>query len=260
MKETWDERMKVTASQNPCARTDDLVAYLYGEATKAGAREFENHMQQCASCRTELATFGEVREAIGEWRQQSLGALASPALEANAARGSVTPLAYQPRRSALAALREFFALSPAWMRAATAAIVLAFCALSVIAIAYFVREPQTVIVEKEIRTGYSDEEVEKMIAEAVKKQSDVQMKEATAPAASPVLTAGSDQRQEHPRVKRNSSDSPQIANNNRQRQPVAPRNRVRPSTEQASSDYLPFTASVDDEKLPSLADLVNDDN
>ena len=37
------------------------------------AKDFEAHVRQCASCSTELAAFSDVREAMGEWRQQALG-------------------------------------------------------------------------------------------------------------------------------------------------------------------------------------------
>jgi hypothetical protein len=257
MKETWDKTMKGSASTNLCARADDLVAYLYNEATSTEARDFENHMQHCASCCTELAAFGNVREAIGVWRQQALGSLAAPALEDNAARVSAFATSPARRRSALGALREFFTLSPAWMRAATAVAALMFCALAAIAVAYFVQQPQTVIVEKPTRSGYSDEEVEKRIAEALKKQDESQTKDA--PVTSSGSVADNRQTKAQPQSKRSISGATQVANNKRRQQSV-PRNRVRPSTEPDSTDYLPFTASVDEEKLPTLTDLVNDDN
>ena len=73
MKETWDKIMPETTSTNLCARAEDLVAYLYNEATRDEAKDFEAHLHHCASCRTELAAFGGVREALGEWRMQALG-------------------------------------------------------------------------------------------------------------------------------------------------------------------------------------------
>jgi hypothetical protein len=257
MKETWDKTMKGSASTNLCARADDLVAYLYNEVTDTEARDFETHMQHCASCRTELAAFGNVREAIGDWRQQALGSLAAPAMEDNVSQVSALATSPTRRRSALAALREFFTLSPAWMRAATAVAALMFCALAAIAVAYFVQQPQTVIVEKPAKSGYSHEEVEKRIAEALKKQNESQKK--AVPVTSPESVADNRETKAQPQSKRSSSGATQVANNKRMQQP-APRNRVRPSIEPDSADYLPFTASVDEEKLPSLTDLVNDDN
>ncbi|MDQ3805623.1 MAG: zf-HC2 domain-containing protein, partial [Acidobacteriota bacterium] len=51
-----------------CGRAADLVAYLYGEAGPAEARDFRLHLNACAACRDELAAFGDVRERGGEWR------------------------------------------------------------------------------------------------------------------------------------------------------------------------------------------------
>jgi hypothetical protein len=212
-------------------------------------------MQHCATCSEEFAAFGDVRGAIGEWRQQALGPLTSTAFEANAVQ--VSAATSERRRSALAALREFFAISPAWMRAATAVAAVAFCALAAIAVAHFIQKPQTLIVEKIVKSGYSDEEVQKMVAEAMKRQNESQLKDA--PVVSPESTAVNEQLKVSAQTKRNASGTPQMANNNRKQQPAS-RNRARPSTELASTDYLPFTASRDDEKLPSLADLVDDAN
>jgi hypothetical protein len=251
--------MQETSSTNLCARAEDLVAYLYNEATRDEARDFEAHLHECISCRTELATFGHVREAMGEWREQALGSLASPAVEADATRAFAPAVAPARRRSALVALREFFTLSPAWMRAATAALALVFCALAAIAVAYFVRQPQTVIVEKQINSGYTEEEVQVRIAQALKQQNDSQVKDTTAPSPESVRMASAEQVKGQSQVKRNVSGNPQMAINNRRRQPVE-RNRAQPSMELASTDYLPFTASGDDEKLPALADLIDDDN
>lgn len=252
--------MKVSTNTNSCARAEEMVTYLYGEATPNEARDFEKHLQNCSACGSELATFGDVREAMGEWRQQALGSLTSPAWEANAARHFAPDAAPPRRRSALAALREFFTLSPMWMRAATAIAVIVFCALAAISVAYFVRQPQTVIIEKEGKSGYSDKEVEAKIANAIKKQNELQMKDA--PIASPekITVARDEQPKGHLWTKRNASASPQLVNNKR-RQQVVPRS-VAPSSkmELASSDFLPFTAPGEEEKLPSLSDLVDDDN
>ena len=259
MKETWDKIMQETTSTKSCARAEDLVTYLYGEATRAEAKDFEAHLHHCASCRTELAAFGDVREAMSEWREQALGSLASPAFEADATRAFTPAVVPARRRSALVALREFFMLSPAWMRAATAVVALLFCALAAFAVAYFVRQPQTVVVEKQINSGYTEEELQARIAQALKQQNASQVKDAPVPSSEGVKIARDEQTKEQSPIKRKASGNPQVAINNQRRQPVQ-RNRVQPSMELASTDYLPFTASGDDEKLPALADLVEDDN
>ena len=275
--------MKVSNNTISCARAEEMVTYLYGEATRDEAKDFEKHMRNCSSCASELAAFGNVREAVGEWRQQALGSLSFPAFETNAAQhlarqssrpicaGSpfednaarhLTPVvALTQRRSSLAALRELFTLSPAWMRAATAVAAVMFCALAAIAVAYFVQQPQTVVVEKPGKSGYSEKEVEEKIAEALRKQNELPVKNAPVPSTESVRTADNEQPIVKPQNKRNASGSPQVANNNRKRQSVVPRTAPRPSKlELASTDFLPFTAQRDEEKLPSLSDLVEEDN
>lgn len=250
--------MKESNSTNLCARAEDLVTYLYGEASPAEAKDFKHHLQLCASCRTELATFGDVHEAMGEWRQQALGTLAAPAFEADAAGAYAHTTAPVRRRSAMAALREFFTLSPVWMRAATAVAAIMFCALAFIAVAYFVRQPQTVIVERQVESGYSQQELEAKIAAAIQKHDESQVKKESTPEN--VTVTGIEPRATQPLIRRNASNSSQVANNNQRQPSAASRNRVRPSVELASTDYLPFTASTDDEQLPALTDLVDDAN
>ncbi len=190
--ERWDEKaLDVSAQAQSCPRVDDLIAYLYGEAAAAEAKDFEHHMQHCASCRTELSAFKQVRGSIIEWRQQSLGTLGSPAFGVNNARAlDTTKARREPQRSALAALREFITLSPSWMRAATAAASVIICALAVLAVAHaefrwdggglsfrtglsrerVVERTQTVEVEKPVTVGYSQEEVERIVADRVRQE------------------------------------------------------------------------------------------
>jgi hypothetical protein len=249
--------MQEMTGTNSCARNHDLVSYLYGEAAQDEAKDFEAHARDCAACRTELATFGNVREAVGEWRRQALGSFASTAFEEN---NRVHAIAPTRRNSAVAALREFFTLSPAWMRAATAMTVIVFFALAAIAVAHFVRQPQTVIVEKVIESGYTEKEVEARIAKALKEQNDSRVKEAPVPVSETVNAADRNPPEERPGIKSGAYGAPQLANNSRKKQQAQPRSRIRPAIETAATDYLPFTASVDDEKLPSLSDLVDDVN
>ena len=229
---------------NSCARADDLVTYLYGEATADEARDFEGHLRQCAACRTELADFGGVREAIGDWRLQALAPFAHTAAEPAASPLFNTAERHKQRpASALAALREFFALSTAWVRAAAVAVALAFCALVVIAVAHFVEQPRTVVVKEQIKSGYSQEEVNAMIAEAVKRQQESREQERPAPV----------------QIERTNGTRPEVASQNRRERRVAqPRSSAKPSAELASTEYLPFTAGQEDEEPPTLADLVDD--
>ena len=106
-----------------CERGSDLIAFLYKEANESEARDFEVHLKGCAACRSELDSFGLVRESITTWRDEALsGFVSTPML------GTVR------KKSAVAALREFFNLSPLWLKGATAFAVLAFCILAVLAL------------------------------------------------------------------------------------------------------------------------------
>ena len=47
-----------------CHRAEDLVSYLYGEASEADALDFSKHLQQCDACGSEFAIFNQVHESI----------------------------------------------------------------------------------------------------------------------------------------------------------------------------------------------------
>ena len=254
MKETWKREMQ--ENFEPCARAEEMVAYLYGEASQTEARDFERHVQRCASCRAETAAFGDVREAIGEWRQQSLGTLASPALESNDVIAFASPReASHQRRSAFAALREFFTLSPVWMRAATAAIALVFCALVVIAIVHFREQSKIVVAERSNKTNVQESNIEVAKDNANSNGTPVNQSNPTTPPQKET-TADNDKPPASKQMKRNALGSQQLLVKHRQQ--LLPRHGDNPSAELAENDYLPFTAPRKEERLPSLADLVDE--
>jgi hypothetical protein len=120
---------------NPCGRGEQLVGYLYGEATEAERAGFDQHLSHCAACRDELKAFTQVRESVGGWRAEVL--THAPGVVS----AGVIPAAAPPtfnvepaRRSALNALREFFALSPAWLRFGSVAAAAVVCALAALAV------------------------------------------------------------------------------------------------------------------------------
>ncbi len=103
--------MKDEAAPN-CGRENDLITFLYGELNDYEARTFQRHVQVCASCHAELEAFRDIRESMVAWRNEALGVTSSPVW-------AVTKVDHK-KSSALAALREFFRLSPLWMKAAVA--------------------------------------------------------------------------------------------------------------------------------------------
>ena len=164
--------MRETFERNDCGRAGQLVGYLYGESAAAERADFERHLRDCAACREELAAFTHVRGSVAEFRGEVLQtappvSLAAFAADAGAQPTNAQPAAVQPTNvraphapslpergsrtplagiaspvagsrpsagAAWAALREFFRLSPAWLRASTAAAALALCALALLAV------------------------------------------------------------------------------------------------------------------------------
>jgi hypothetical protein len=126
--------MNETTKTDNCERAGELVAYFYGEASPAERGSFDAHLANCGACRDELAAFAGVREAVGHWRAEILngapGALSSARTVAPHAAGR----AHASVAAALAALREFFKLSPVWLRAGVAASTVAVCALVALAV------------------------------------------------------------------------------------------------------------------------------
>jgi len=143
--------MNETEKINVCERAGELVTYFYGEATRAERESFDAHLARCGACRDELTAFAGVREMVGHWRAEIAGNAPAPSYAeafAPEARGAAvkaearseapreaTSTAVSPERSALAALREFFALSPLWLRAGVFAAALVLCALAGLAVA-----------------------------------------------------------------------------------------------------------------------------
>ena len=128
---------KNTNARGHCDRAEELVAYLYGESDRRASQDFQTHLRACAPCREELAAFGGVRASVAVWRDSLLADSEVPSLAADFAPAAPARQAYAPaprERSALAALREFFSLSPLWLKGVTAAFALAFCALAMLAL------------------------------------------------------------------------------------------------------------------------------
>jgi len=129
--------MKEINERPVCHRAEDLVTYLYNEANEAEARDFANHAESCDACRAELAVFQQVHESILLWRNDALGSAFSAATLPVPAATETSLNSMQPasrRLSAFAALREFFSVSPLWLRGATAFAAVMLCVLAVLAI------------------------------------------------------------------------------------------------------------------------------
>jgi hypothetical protein len=135
MSETSNAAEFAGAAPRGCGRAEEFVTYLYGEATPEESKVFRRHLAGCAVCREELSALGGVREAVGAWRAEALGTLPSLDFGGALAPAAVSTVKPERRRSASAALREFFSLAPLWLRAGAFAAALAVCALAALTFA-----------------------------------------------------------------------------------------------------------------------------
>jgi anti-sigma factor RsiW len=109
------------AKISTCERGDELISFLYGEANERESTQFEKHLQVCADCRNEMGSFGQIRQSLGTWKETALSAFVTPQV--------IAPVR---QKSALAALRSFFDLSPLWMKGAIGFAAVLFCLLLVL--------------------------------------------------------------------------------------------------------------------------------
>lgn len=218
-----------------CGRSEDLVGFLYGELNEAEAQVFHRHLQDCMSCNSEVISFGDIRRSVIAWRNESLGAW-SPQAAVNPVRG----------RSAAAALREFFNLSPVWLKAAVGFASILFCIFAVLAVSGLRRPPLSVVAT----TGEnqpSTEEINAMVERRVQDELNrlnVPPKLATAPQdeVRPVNTLSATGQ----RSKRATNRS----------QPDARRPLTRFEREQLAAD-LRLIAGTNDIELELLDDAIN---
>jgi anti-sigma factor RsiW len=214
-------------NKSNCARAEDLVSVLYGEADERERRDFEVHLKECASCRAEFSSFAQVREAVGEWREEALtGFVSSPA--------AMAPV----KKSAGAALRQFFDLSPLWLKGAVGFAAVLFCVLVALAFVRLNANQQSIAAVNRAG-GYSQQDVDRMVKDALARQE----RELASAAPKPVVIE---------------SPSPVVKNSSTAkaaRLPRAARPFSRAEREQLASDLRLLTASDDDLNL--LGDRIN---
>jgi putative zinc finger protein len=142
-------------TETTCERAPDLMAFLYHEMDERETREFRLHLQQCSSCRQEVTSLTVVRESIGAWRDEALAGFVS------------TPVSTTPRKSALVALRQFFDLSPLWLKGATAFAMVAFFILAGLAVVKLQNKNTPSI---STNAKYTEQDVERIVKEALAQQ------------------------------------------------------------------------------------------
>lgn len=158
--------MRDTRERPVCHRAEDLVSYLYGEASASDALDFRNHLQTCDACRSEFGVFNQVHDSIRLWRTEALGASFDPVAVAEPAIAAPALVRHERKLSALAALREFFTVAPLWLRGATAFAALLLLVLGVLMFARVPRKPIEAATNKGEKT-YSQQELRDEIKKAV---------------------------------------------------------------------------------------------
>src|SRR2546430_3640560 len=154
-----------------CHRAEDLVTYLYGEASEADALDFSKHLQQCDACRSEFGVFNQVHESILTWRNEALGAAFDPRAAAiDSAVESSQFVRHERKLSALAAMREFFTVSPLWLRGATAFAALLLCVIGVTMVARLSRRPVDIAKNGNNDKMYTQQQLEAEVNNAVDKK------------------------------------------------------------------------------------------
>jgi len=218
--------MKEMMNSPSCERGADLVAFLYHEMDDRETREFQLHLQDCSICRQELTSLGVVRESITVWRDEALAGFVS------------TPVTTRSRKSAVSALRQFFDLSPLWLKGATAFAMIAFVVLA--ALAFVKLRTNNVPTGVKADAKYTEQDVNKIVQEALAKQAGVNK---------PAETQNETARASEPlKPKRLKAVSATLA---KSRRPLS-----RSEREQLASD-LRLLSTDDDTTLHLLGDRIN---
>jgi hypothetical protein len=227
--------MRDTNERPVCHRAEDLVTYLYGEAGEADTLDFHEHLKACDACRSEFRMFNQVHDSIVVWRNEVLGSSpnAAPIMVESAA-GSREFSRSEQSLSALAAIREFFSVSPLWLRGATVLSALLLCVLAIIAISRLSTQPvQVAGANPELK--YS----EKDLNSAVQKGIDDKLAELNKqPAASPSGSEPVNQREE-----------PRLESSAHRTQPrkTLPKGLTRQEREQLAADLRLLPGADEDE-------------
>lgn len=227
--------MNQTTQGTSCQRKEDLVSFLYGETSEYDARDFEKHLQECSDCHSEFVEFRQVRESVAEWKMEALTGF-SPDYEA---------ISQQParQRSAIAAFREFFALSPLWTKGAVAFATLLFCVLAGLTLGRLVLEQSrtTNVVLSDAK--YSEQQMQAILRKALADKA-----VSSPPDTSADVTVVQSKASRHKRTGRAIPGSVQMAKG---RRPLSKSER-----DQLAAD-LRLLSTPDDEGLNLLGDRIN---
>ncbi len=225
-------------NQRPlCHRAEDLVTYLYGEASTAETADFRNHLEHCDACRSEFAVFNQVHESIMLWRTDALGASFNPAVAASEPAIDSAQFGKHDRRlSALASLREFFTVSPLWLRGVTAFAALLLCALVLFTVSRSWQRPTPApVANRDAEKVFTKSELEAEVARQVKIETQkIQQQQTTQPSNNTASAPRRSPRTELAAVR--SSPKPQVKGLTREeREQLAADLRLIPGVEEEES-------------------------
>ncbi|MGH9897811.1 MAG: hypothetical protein ACRD63_08970 [Pyrinomonadaceae bacterium] len=171
-------------SLNTAGLTTDeqLISYVYDEVDVAQRTLFEKKMAQSPALCKEVLALREVKTEVGAWRSQvmdSFDGLEMPF--ENAAVPVQVVKQVERKRSAMAALKAFFELSPIWMRAGVTFASLLFCALTIFTFSraefrhgangFSIRAvpervvTNTVTTERTVNQGYTQAQLDQAVAQ-----------------------------------------------------------------------------------------------
>ena len=228
-----------------CGREDDLVSFLYGELNEVEASTFQRHLHECAVCRTMNAGLREVRESVVNWRNESLGSVGVPAQVADSYPFPVPTV----KPSAVAAWREFFKLSPLWLRGALVFASILFCVLVGLAVRSYrdQHERAPAVVRN---SGYTQQQVDALVERRVREEvARVQNAKESTSAAAPIVARSTNAGSDHRTI-----NHANVAGNDpiqRARRPLSKTER-----EQLAAD-LRLVSSKNESELDLLDDRIN---
>jgi hypothetical protein len=150
--------MKERVNAPNCGRESELIAFLYGELDREEEQTFNHHVLECAACHTEIEGLRNVRESVVLWRNESL-----VGVTASAAATVPATAVGQQKPSALAALRQFFDLSPLWMKGAVVFASLLFCLFAGLAVARLRETPSVPLAASPNGNQYSERDIKAMV-------------------------------------------------------------------------------------------------
>ena len=223
-----------------CGQENDLIGFLYGELNETDALAFQRHLHACSACNTELAGFGGVREWVVAWRNESLGSIGLPT--------QIPARAVQARPSAIAALREFFNLSPLWMKGALAFATLLFCVFGALALAHL--RDKSAVVKGPVAPVTSQQELNAQVERRVQEELN-RIENARKETAAPLTANNSSRKDSVKRVANRGSELAFSVSSQKARRPLS-----RSERQQLAAD-LRLVAAKGDSDLGLLDDTIN---